>query len=149
MGRLFCHGVRRAATREGTADSGCAAPDSDGRATSRVCRGAGLCYNFLWGGIHARGPEMNAKRYFVSGEVQGVGYRFFAVRVAQRLGISGFVRNLMDGRVEVYAIGDADQHEDLRVALEKGPRAARVSGVVEQDAEIVERYSDSFAIEEE
>jgi len=92
---------------------------------------------------------MNAKRYFVSGEVQGVGYRFFAVRVAQRLGISGFVRNLADGRVEVYAIGDPDQQDDLRAALEQGPRASRVSGVIDQDAEFVERYSDSFAIEEE
>ena len=92
---------------------------------------------------------MNAKRYFVSGEVQGVGYRFFAVRVAQRLGISGFVRNLADGRVEVYAVGDPDQQADLLAALAQGPRAARVSGVLDQDAEVVERYSDSFAIEEE
>jgi len=92
---------------------------------------------------------MNAKRYFVSGEVQGVGFRFFAVRVAQRLGIAGFVRNLGDGRVEVYAIGDPDQQEDLRVALQQGPRAARVASVTGQDAEFVERYSDSFAIEEE
>jgi len=92
---------------------------------------------------------MTAKRYFISGEVQGVGYRFFAVRVAQRLGIAGFVRNLRDGRVEVYAIGDAGQHEDLRVALERGPSAARVSNVIEEEAEIVPRHSDGFAIEEE
>jgi len=92
---------------------------------------------------------MTAKRYFISGQVQGVGFRFYAVRAAQRLGIAGFVRNLRDGRVEVYAIGDADQHEDLRVSLERGPNAARVSSVVDQDAEIVPRYSDGFAIEEE
>ena len=92
---------------------------------------------------------MTAKRYFVSGQVQGVGYRFFAVRVAQRLGIAGFVRNLRDGRVEVYAIGDDGQHEDLRVALERGPNAARVSSVIEEAAAIVPRHSDGFAIEEE
>jgi len=92
---------------------------------------------------------MTAKRYFISGQVQGVGYRFFAVRLAQRLGIAGFVRNLRDGRVEVYAIGDAGQHEDLRAALERGPNAARVSGIFEEDAEIVPRHSDGFAIEEE
>lgn len=92
---------------------------------------------------------MTAKRYYVSGEVQGVGYRFFAVRVAQRLGIAGFVRNLRDGRVEVYAIGDASQHEDLRLALERGPNAARVSSVIDLEAEFVARYSDGFAIEEE
>ncbi|HMD30608.1 MAG TPA: acylphosphatase [Candidatus Acidoferrales bacterium] len=92
---------------------------------------------------------MTARRYFVSGEVQGVGFRFFAVRVAQRLGIAGFVRNLRDGRVEVYAIGDAQQQEDLRQALERGPNAAHVSSVIEEDAEMLSRYSDSFAIEEE
>jgi acylphosphatase len=92
---------------------------------------------------------MTAKRYFVSGQVQGVGYRFFAVRMAQRLGIHGFVRNLRDGRVEVYAIGDAAQHEDLKQALERGPNAASVSSVIEQDAEVVPRYSDGFSIEEE
>jgi acylphosphatase len=78
-----------------------------------------------------------------------VGYRFFAVRMAQRLGIMGYVRNLRDGRVEVYAIGDAAQHEDLRQVLERGPSAARVSNVVEQDADLLPRYSDGFAIEEE
>ena len=92
---------------------------------------------------------MTAKRYFVSGQVQAVGFRFFSVRMAQRLGIAGFVRNLRDGRVEVYAIGDAQQHEDLRQALERGPSAARVSSVIDQDAEFVPRYSDGFSIEEE
>jgi len=95
------------------------------------------------------GTHMTARRYFVSGQVQGVGYRFFAVRAAQRLGIAGFVRNLRDGRVEVYAIGDAAQHEDLRAALERGPNAARVLSVDEEQAEIVPRHSDGFAIEEE
>jgi acylphosphatase len=92
---------------------------------------------------------MTAKRYFISGQVQGVGYRFFAVRMAQRLGIAGFVRNLRDGRVEVYAVGDEAQQEDLRQALERGPSAAHVTGVEQQDVQIVPRYSDSFAIEEE
>jgi len=92
---------------------------------------------------------MTANRYFISGQVQGVGYRFFAVRVAQRLGIAGFVRNLRDGRVEVYAIGDSGQHEDLRAALERGPSASRVSSVVEEEVQIVPRHSDGFAIEEE
>ena len=46
-----------------------------------------------------------ARRYFVSGMVQGVGYRYFARQLAQRLGIAGYVKNLRDGRVEVYVIG--------------------------------------------
>jgi acylphosphatase len=69
--------------------------------------------------------------------------------VAQRLGIAGFVRNLRDGRVEVYAIGDDGQHDDLRLELERGPRASRVASVIGQDADIIPRYSDGFAIEEE
>ena len=44
-----------------------------------------------------------ARRFFVSGRVQGVGYRFFAQNVAEQLGVSGYAKNL---RVEVYAVGD-------------------------------------------
>ena len=52
-----------------------------------------------------------AKRFYVSGAVQGVGFRFFVEDVAAKLGIAGYVKNLFDGRVEVYAIGSADQLE--------------------------------------
>lgn len=90
-----------------------------------------------------------ARRYWVSGSVQGVGYRFFAVRAAQRLGLAGFVRNRRDGRVEVYAIGDAGDLENFRQELEQGPRAAWVSGVAEEPAETLPRYSDGFSIESE
>lgn len=90
-----------------------------------------------------------ARRYWVSGSVQGVGYRYFAVRAAQRLGVAGFVRNLSDGRVEVYAVGEARDLEDLRQALERGPSAAWVSGVAEEPADVLPRYSDGFSIETE
>ena len=90
-----------------------------------------------------------ARRYWVSGSVQGVGYRYFAVRAAQRLGVAGFVRNLSDGRVEVYAVGEARDLEDLRQALERGPSAAWVSGVAEEPADMLPRYSDGFSIETE
>jgi acylphosphatase len=49
--------------------------------------------------------KASAKRYYVSGIVQGVGYRYFAQGVAERLEIAGYTRNLRDDRVEVYAIG--------------------------------------------
>ena len=55
-----------------------------------------------------------ARRYFVSGTVQGVGYRYFAQRIARRLGVAGFVRNLNDGRVEVYAVGPANRLPELQ-----------------------------------
>jgi acylphosphatase len=79
--------------------------------------------------------------------VQGVGFRFFAECVALRLGITGYVRNRFDGRVEVYAIGNAAQLDSLREELGRGPRMASVSVVQERDAEIETRYTNSFAIE--
>jgi len=91
--------------------------------------------------------ETLAKRFHVSGTVQGVGFRFFAAGVAERLGLAGYVANLPDGRVEVYAIGNAAQIEALRTQLQRGPRMARVERVTEQDAEILARNADGFSIE--
>jgi acylphosphatase len=75
------------------------------------------------------------RRFIISGRVQGVGYRYFALRQAERYGISGYVRNLDDGRVEVLAQGEEADVTAFLDALRQGPPAARVS-VVEQ--EIVE-----------
>jgi acylphosphatase len=91
--------------------------------------------------------EIEAKRFFVSGRVQGVGFRFFAERTARSLGLGGFVRNLFDGRVEVYAIGTAKQMDALRAALRRGPSMAAVDRVDEQDAETARDYAGSFSIE--
>ncbi len=74
---------------------------------------------------------MVARRYFVHGVVQGVGYRYFALRVARRIGVRGYVRNLPDGRVEVYAEGTPEQLDQLRAYLQEGPPAAVVQGVEE------------------
>lgn len=79
--------------------------------------------------------------------VQGVGYRFFAQRAADRLGVAGYVKNLRDGRVEVYAIGTPEQLRSLGAELERGPRAASVSEVTEQEASLVPRYAEHFSIE--
>jgi acylphosphatase len=88
-----------------------------------------------------------AKRFFISGFVQGVGFRYFAQRAAARLGISGYTRNLSDGRVEVYAIGSADALKAFRKELKQGPRGASVSGVTEEDAAVQDAYMGRFAIE--
>jgi acylphosphatase len=88
-----------------------------------------------------------AKRFLVSGEVQGVGYRFFAQRVADRLGVAGYVKNLSDGRVEVYAIGTAAQLSSMRAELARGPRAAEVSSVSEEEETVQAKYADGFGIE--
>ncbi len=75
-----------------------------------------------------------AKRYFVSGMVQGVGYRYYTLAAAEKLRVSGFVRNLSDGRVEVFAVGTPQQHRELRTMLERGPRFSSVSEVREEPA---------------
>jgi acylphosphatase len=79
------------------------------------------------------------KRFWVSGRVQGVGYRAFAVRVAEEIGVRGYAENLDDGRVEVYACGSARQLDELAGRLRQGPRWADVRGVEVQEAAVV-RY---------
>ena len=75
-----------------------------------------------------------AKLYRVRGRVQGVGFRFFVEQSANRIGVSGWVRNLDDGDVEVYAAGSEEQHSELSGLLRKGPRLADVRGVDETEA---------------
>jgi acylphosphatase len=87
-----------------------------------------------------------ARRYFVSGTVQGVGFRYFAHRAAERLHLSGYAKNLPDGRVEVYAIGTAEHLVKLRSVLERGPWGASVSEVNEEDAAIDSNYANDFDI---
>lgn len=71
-----------------------------------------------------------ARRFLVSGRVQGVGFRFFAEAVAVREGLHGWVRNLRDGRVEAVAEGDTAAVERFERALQQGPRGARVDDIV-------------------
>lgn len=80
---------------------------------------------------------MIAKRYMVSGRVQGVGFRWFVDHEARQLGLAGWVRNNIDGSVEVLAIGSGPQHAALRDKLQRGPRAARVDEVKESPADVV------------
>ncbi len=86
-----------------------------------------------------------AKRWFVRGRVQGVGFRYFAQHAASSLGLTGYARNLDDGRVEVYAVGNDDSLSKMAGMLHTGPRWSDVRGVDEQEAE-VHRYA-SFHIE--
>jgi acylphosphatase len=65
----------------------------------------------------------------VSGKVQGVAYRYFAVEHAERHGLVGTVRNLKDGKVEVVAEGPRAALETFLKELERGPLFARVTGI--------------------
>jgi acylphosphatase len=69
-----------------------------------------------------------ARRYLISGRVQGVGFRYFTQAAAGREGVHGWVRNLSDGRVEAYADGDAEAMERFERALRHGPPGARIEG---------------------
>jgi len=82
--------------------------------------------------------KLEARRWLVSGRVQGVGFRYFAQRKAEELGLSGWARNLDDGRVEVYAAGSVERLSDLAAALHIGPRMAEVRGV-EQMEDVVQK----------
>ena len=87
-----------------------------------------------------------AKKFLITGRVQGVGYRYFAERWASQLGICGYVKNLWDGNVEVYAMGEAFALEELKRQLAEGPRSARVAAIDESDEPVDKRYN-RFMIE--
>jgi acylphosphatase len=61
--------------------------------------------------------------------VQGVGYRYFVLRAADRLGVSGYARNLPDGRVEVVAEGAEEALARLEDEMRRGPSFADVQGL--------------------
>jgi acylphosphatase len=81
--------------------------------------------------------DVQTRKFFVRGRVQGVGFRWFVEREAKTLGISGWVRNNSDGSVEVLASGTQEQLSGLRSRLQQGPRASRVDNVEEAEAKPV------------
>ena len=87
-----------------------------------------------------------AKRYFISGSVQGVGFRYFTQRAAEKLSICGYVRNLRDGRVEVYAIGVEEQLSGFKSTLKDGPSFSSVQEVSEEPASLDAQFEKTFVI---
>lgn len=85
-------------------------------------------------------PENDAaesRLYYVRGRVQGVGFRSFVQSAGTRLGLTGWTRNLDDGRVEAFAQGPVEQLREFEGLLWKGPRWSDVRGVtVEQAAPV-------------
>ena len=88
---------------------------------------------------------LRAKHYLVRGRVQGVGYRYFAQEVAERLGVTGYVRNLATGEVEVHAEAEEATLERFKQELGRGPGMSRVTGILESDLPLSQSYS-SFLI---
>jgi len=66
---------------------------------------------------------------WIRGRVQGVGFRIFALRQAERSGVAGWARNLPDGRVEIVAEGDRRALDEFVVGMRRGPAGARVEDV--------------------
>jgi acylphosphatase len=75
-----------------------------------------------------------AKRFIISGRVQGVGFRYFVRRQAQAIGLAGWVRNLPDGRVEAFVEGPSAQLEEIEQLLREGPAMAQVKDVEGSEA---------------
>ena len=87
-----------------------------------------------------------ARKFSIRGEVQGVGYRFFAQRAAARHQVVGYVRNCSDGTVEALVEGPANSVEDFKHDLATGPQWAVVDHVEEIVLEPTGSYS-AFRIE--
>jgi acylphosphatase len=77
--------------------------------------------------------KKQAKRWLISGRVQGVGFRYFVQKRSTELGLAGWVKNLDDGRVEVYAAGSPEKLAELSAALHAGPISSDVRTVEQRD----------------
>lgn len=87
---------------------------------------------------------MTARRWLVTGRVQGVGFRNYIQKHARKLGLTGYAKNLADGQVEVHAVGDSSTLDSLSGYVRRGPMLADVRTIDEQLADLV-RY-DGFQI---
>jgi acylphosphatase len=90
---------------------------------------------------------MVARRYRITGRVQGVGYRNYVEHTAGKLNVDGYVRNRRDGSVEVFAMGTDEELEKLRKALERGPIMAQVGRVSEEPSDVEVKYVGNFTVE--
>ena len=80
-------------------------------------------------------PVQKRLHAFVSGRVQGVGFRYFVRSAAQQLSLVGWVRNLRDGRVELVAEGEHTTLADFLAIVRRGPSGAKVTEVIEEWSE--------------
>jgi len=78
----------------------------------------------------------------IHGKVQGVGYRFFATRVARRLGLKGWIRNNRDGSVEAAVEGEKATIDEWIEELREGPRYAEVTKVEQDSKDFTGRLGD-------
>jgi acylphosphatase len=89
---------------------------------------------------------VSGARYFISGQVQGVGFRWFVARHARSLGLAGYARNLPDGRVEVVVSGPEEALPPLEQLLRAGPAHAHVDQVERSSEPLALPVGKSFDI---
>ena len=82
----------------------------------------------------------------VKGYVQGVGYRYYACRMAERLGISGWVRNLPGGDVELEAYGNPETLDEFLRLLYRGPSSSEVSEIQTEKTTVEQSEYGSFDV---
>jgi acylphosphatase len=92
-------------------------------------------------------PEAGSFHAFVRGRVQGVGFRYSAVREARRVGVRGMVRNCEDGSVEVVAEGPEGSLAEFLAWLRRGPPGAHVRDVALTDGQTNGRHYTGFDVE--
>jgi acylphosphatase len=85
---------------------------------------------------------MKTYHYIVKGRVQGVSFRYYTQRAAYRLGVTGTVKNLYNGDVEVYAQGEPTSIMEFEAFLNRGPAPARVLQVIKETFEDNHEYPD-------
>src|SRR6185436_14870866 len=93
-----------------------------------------------------REREVVALHVRIYGTVQGVGFRWFVREKARRLGLSGWVRNMVDGSVEVAASGDLQQMDLLRSELQRGPSGAHVKQIEDLETPLEPPLETPFGI---
>ena len=86
--------------------------------------------------------KMRRVEVYVEGVVQGVGFRYFARKVARELGVRGYVKNLPDGRVLIVAEGEDGQIEKFLSMIRKGPPLAIVKNVHVSEEQPTEEFED-------
>jgi acylphosphatase len=92
-------------------------------------------------------PALRQIHVFVSGKVQGVGFRAFTKENADEIGVKGWVKNLLDGRVESIMQGPSDAIDKLLAVVKRGPRSSRVDAVEVKDEPIGAKFADFKVIE--
>ena len=78
----------------------------------------------------------------IHGKVQGVGYRFFATRVARRMGLKGWIQNNRDGTVEALVEGEKKAIDEWLEELKEGPRYAEVTSIDQESKEFTGKLPD-------